>query len=1035
MSNIENAKRIIGERVEVFARNREQYRRAEYKEAQLRREFLDPFFEALGWDVQNKQGWAEQYKEVVNEDALKMAGTTKAPDYSFRIGGARKFFAEAKKPALTIKTDALAAYQLRRYAWSAQLPLSLLTDFEELAVYDCRARPSEKDSAQVGRINFFTFDEYLDRLDEIYAVFSKEAVLRGSFDRYAQEQRGRGTAPVDAEFLKEIERWRVTLAKNLAQLNPRLTLDELNDAVQRTLDRLIFLRMAEDRGAEEYGRLQRLVAPLDPAGAEELRALAPEQIVKLGALTGNKGSVYARFIHLCRDAATKYDSGLFDFDADQLTPGLVVDDDKLRGIIADLYYPRSPYEFSVLAADTLGNVYEQFLGKVIRLTPAHQAKIEEKPAVKKAGGVFYTPAYIVAYIVQQTVGRMIAGKSPQEIATLRVLDPACGSGSFLLGAYQCLLEHCLNWYIAHRDTKEAKGKIYESAKGWRLTTAEKKRILTTHIFGVDIDRQAVEVTKLALLLQVLEDETRETLGKQLALFNEPALPNLDANIQCGNALIGTDCFAGQLLPDKEALRRVNPFDWTRGFANVMREGGFDCVIGNPPYIRIQTMKEWAPLEVELYKEKYAAARAGNYDIYVVFVEKGLSLLKPGGRLGFILPHKFFNAQYGAPLRELIARGKHLAHVVHFGDQQVFSGATTYTCLMFLDKDGADACRWVKVNDVRAWREQGTALEGTVGADKITRAEWNFAVGAGAALFEKLAAMPVKLGDVAKRIYQGPITSADTVYLFKEFRPKAKNKTEVFSEELDEWVSLESGILKPVVRSGSIRRYWAEPTAYVLFPYKVNDLNAKLLLPDEIRRDYPLTWDYLNRNKRILEGREKGKFKDAEWYRFGRTQNLGMWEQPKLLLPYMVTELSAYWDRQDRFYFINVTTGGYGITVDEACGGYPYICALLNSRLLDFYFKQVSTTFHSGYFAANKQFIAQLPIRVINFDDAQDVARYHRIVALVEQMLALHKQRAAARTAADREMFQRQIDATDAQINAVVYALYGLTEEEIRVVEG
>ena len=546
MSNIENAKRIIGERVELFARNREQYRNPDYKEAQLRREFLDPFFEALGWDVANKQGWAEQYKEVVNEDALKIAGTTKAPDYSFRIGGARKFFAEAKKPSLAIKTDATAAYQLRRYAWSAQLPLSILSDFEELAVYDCRARPSDKDKASVGRVNFFTSEQYLDRLPEIYDVFSKEAVLRGSFDRYAQARKARGTAPVDAEFLKEIEGWRVTLAKNIAQLNPRLALDELNDAVQRTIDRIIFLRMAEDRGAEEYGRLLRMANPLAPASAEQLRALSPEQVVKLGALAGDgekgKGSVYARFVNLCHDAAMKYNSGLFDFNADKLTPALIVDDDKLRSIIADLYYPRSPYEFSVLAVDTLGNVYEQFLGKVIRLTASHQAKIEEKPEVKKAGGVFYTPTYIVEYIVKQTVGKMIEGKSPEEIAALRpsttwrphperslersaaeskeveskdgrhsaqdamplrVLDPACGSGSFLLGAYQCLLDHCLNWYLAHRDEKQAKAEIYESAKGWRLTTAEKKRILTTHIFGVDIDRQAVEVTKLSLLLKVL----------------------------------------------------------------------------------------------------------------------------------------------------------------------------------------------------------------------------------------------------------------------------------------------------------------------------------------------------------------------------------------------------------------------------------------------------------------------------------------------------------------------------------------------------
>ena len=1043
MSDIENAKRLIGERVELFARNREQYRGAEYKEAPLRREFLDPFFEALGWDVTNKQGWAEQYKEVVNEDALKIAGTTKAPDYSFRIGGARKFFAEAKKPALTIKTDATAAYQLRRYACSSQLPLSILSDFEELAVYDCRARPSDQDKASVGRVNFLTFEQYLDRLPEIYDVFSKEAVWRGSFDRYAQERKARGTAPVDAEFLKEIEGWRVTLAKNIAILNPRLALDELNDAVQRTIDRIIFLRMAEDRGAEEYGRLLRMANPLAPASAEQLRALSPEQVVTLGALTGDgakgRGSVYARFINLCRNADDKYNSGLFDFDADKLTPALIVDDDKLRGIIADLYYPRSPYEFSVLAADTLGNVYEQFLGKVIRLTPAHQAKIEDKPEVKKAGGVFYTPTYIVEYIVQQTVGKMIAEKSPDDLVgatagATRILDPACGSGSFLLGAYQCLLDHCLNWYVAHRGEKQAKERIYETAKGWRLTTAEKKRILTTHIFGVDIDRQAVEVTKLSLLLKVLEDETSETLGKQLSLFKEPALPNLDANIKCGNSLIGTDYFAGQLLPDKDELRRVNPMDWANAFPDALRAGGFDCVIGNPPYIRIQTMKEWALLEVEIYKEKYAAASAGNYDIYVVFVEKGLSLTKPGGRLGFILPHKFFNAQYGAPLRDLIARGKHLAHVVHFGDQQVFSGATTYTCLMFLDKQGADACRFVKVNGLSAWRKDGEAIEGAIPAASITRAEWNFAVGAGAALFHKLNQMPLKLENVTSRIFQGIKTSADKVYIVEEIQRKG-NRVKILSREKENEYWLETDLLHPLVKGGDSKRYDLSRTdRLILFPY-INEGSGKTLIPEAIfKKQYPLTWVYLLDNKKCLENREKGKMHGAHWYAYGRTQALEVMALPKIFTPDIADRSSFSLDTSGEAFFTGGVAGGYGILVSPKHSR-EYILGLLNSHLLEWFIHQVATQMRGGYFSYESRFIRTLPIHVINPDDASDALRHRRMVALVEQMLELHKQRAAAQTAADREMYQRQIDATDAQIDALVYALYGLMEEEIRIVEG
>jgi hypothetical protein len=475
----------------------------------------------------------------------------------------------------------------------------------------------------------------------------------------------------------------------------------------------------------------------------------------------------------------------------------------------------------------------------------------------------------------------------------------------------------------------------------------------------------------------------------------------------------------------------------------MRAGGFDCVIGNPPYVRIQHMKEWAPIEVEYYKQHYKSASSGNYDIYVVFVERGLSLLNEKGRLGFILPHKFFNAKYGQPLRSVIAQGRHLSHIVHFGDRQVFEGATNYTCLLFLEKSGNKEFQFEKPGDLEAWRDTGEATAGTIPASKATASEWNFTVGKGAALFEKLSKMPVKLGNVAARIYQGPITSADTVYLFKKFRAgKRHGTTEVFSQELQEWVKIESSLLKPVVRSGDVHRYSAMPSALVLFPYEVRDCSARLLTPEQMKRSYSLGWDYLNRNKRLLQDREDGKFRDAEWYRFGRTQNLGTWEQPKLMVPYMVTRLAAYLDDTDGFYFINVTTGGYGITSTDPAVSLPYLCGLLNSRLLDFYFKSVTTTFHGGYFAANKQFIEQLPIRPINFSDPADKARHDRMVALVERMLELKKNQAAhvgaglkpARGQVADLPLQREIAATDREIDELVYELYGITDDERKIID-
>ena len=604
----------IRQLVQRFADHAAEYHSGRYNETQLRREFLDPFFMALGWDVLNTNNYAEAYKQVVHEDSIEIGGAAKAPDYAFRIGGVRKFFVEAKKPSVNLREDVHPAYQLRRYAWSAKLPLSILTDFEEFAVYDCRAKPDLKDKPHEGRLMYFTYSQYVEKWDEIAAIFTPEAINHGSFDRYAAEKRGKaGTADVDDAFLAEISNWRLSLARNLALRNPSLSQRDLNYAVQMTIDRIIFLRICEARGIEPLGQLQALL---------------------------NGAGTYPRLTELYRRADARYNSGLFHFRSekgeaeppDTLTGTLSIDDKPLKEIIENLYYPKSPYEFAVMPAEILGQVYEQFLGKVIRLTAGHHAEVEDKPEVRKAGGVFYTPTYIVDYIVRHTLGELLKERKAGEAGVgrgepLRVLDPACGSGSFLIGAYQYLLD----WYLAGYAAEPGRwgqGKnpaIYQAGGGeWKLTTAERKRILLAHIYGVDIDAQAVEVTKLSLLLKVLEGENEQTLSRQLSLGLERVLPDLGQNIRCGNSLIGPDYYDGRQLAllDEEEQQRVNVFDWQRSFAKVFANGGFDAVIGNPPYIRIQALKEWAPQEVEFYKTAYHSASKGNYDIYVVFVEKG-----------------------------------------------------------------------------------------------------------------------------------------------------------------------------------------------------------------------------------------------------------------------------------------------------------------------------------------------------------------------------------------------------------------------------
>ena len=622
------APEIIHHLVQQFQDNRDAYRSGRYNEAQLRQEFLNPFFEALGWDVSNKKGFSINYREVVHEDSIHIKGSphAKAPDYAFRLGGVRKFFVEAKKPAEDIQNDRELAYQLKVYAWNVGLPLSILTDFEEFAVYDCRNKPNPTDSPATARILYLNYQQFIEKWDEIENVFSPLAIQKGAFDRYASETTSRkGTTKVDDAFLADIEKWRTLLARNIALRNQHVVNErQLNYAVQMTIDRIIFLRICEDRGIE------------------------PEnQLLEMSKQRG----IYPQLVELYQRADIKYNSGLFHFKQekggsdriDKLTPTLEIDDKVLKEIIKDLYYP-CPYIFKEIPVEILGQVYEQFLGKVIRLTPGRQAKIEEKPEVRKAGGVYYTPSYIVDYIVENTVGKLVEGRTPEQVRQLKIVDPACGSGSFLLGAFQYLIDWHESWYLNNEPAKWVKGKqpalLPTTDGGWKLTTAEKKRILVNNIYGVDIDAQAVEVTKLSLLLKVLEEESG-----QLSLGLERVLPDLGDNIKCGNSLIGWDYFEGQLIPDEKELERVNPFDWQRNFPQIFAKGGFDAVIGNPPYVRQETLGE----DKKYFLSKYQVY-AGTADLYSYFIERGVNLLASGGMFSYIVANKWMRANYGKALR-------------------------------------------------------------------------------------------------------------------------------------------------------------------------------------------------------------------------------------------------------------------------------------------------------------------------------------------------------------------------------------------------
>jgi hypothetical protein len=417
----------------------------------------------------------------------------------------------------------------------------------------------------------------------------------------------------------------------------------------------------------------------------------------------------------------------------------------------------------------------------------------------------------------------------------------------------------------------------------------------------------------------------------------------------------------------------------------------------------------------------------------VFIEQGLKSLNSKGQLGFICPHKFFNSQYGEPVRAIIADGKHLSHVAHFGAEQVFEGATTYTCLLFLSRPAVRRFVFAAVGDLVAWRTTGAAMEGKVKAGEVTAQEWNFAVGRGASLFAKLSAMPNKLGDVAN-IFVGLQTSADDVYIM-DLIAETERTWRLRSKALGKDWTFEKKLLHPLVSGTDVARYGPLPNRqYILFPYRVQDGSVTLIKFQAIERKCPKTAAYLSENKKRLEGRENGAFRDAQWHRFGRSQNLGIQNRTKLCVPRLVEQLHAALDSDGSHFLDNVDVGGVTLKPPCAAQGLEYLLAVLNSRLMRWYFPQVSAPFRGGWRSANRQFLSRLPIRVIAFENPEEAAAHRQLLSLVASMQTLHSQRATAKSKAQNAVIQRQIDATDARIDRLVYGLYGLSANEITLVE-
>lgn len=999
------ARTRVGELVKSFRRNEADYLRTAYNETQARTDFITPLLAAFGWDVHNATGQPLGLREVIEEATVEVGEErlSKKPDYELRLARQRKLFVEAKKPSVHIDRNRDAAFQTRRYGYSASLPIAVLTNFHQLVIYDCQPKPDLAEEAHVARILLIRYDEFEARFDELWPLLSREAVYSGEFDRHFSVDATRhGADQFDDFFLRQVRSWRERLARDIHQNTPGLSPAELTYAVQLFLSRIVFLRICEDRDIERYETLRGL------AGGNSFNALLDE----------------------LRRADAFYDSGLFCL-LDDARLGVRISDDVLSGIINELYYPQSPYTFAVVETEVLGEIYEQFLGEIIAINAHGTIEIVSKPEVRESGGVVPTPRYIVDAIVQRTLGPHVAGRTPADLVTFTVADICCGSGIFLLSVFEFLTDHYLAWYQANDRTNHVGRTIYEAGAGqWRLTFEEKRRILLAHIRGVDIDANAVEVARFSLLLKLIEDESAAGLQDYVDRTGSPALPELEGTLRAGNSLVSQAewmAALGAALPAR-LVEKINPFAWSDEFPAEHARGGFDVIVGNPPYIRIQNMQTHSPEEAAFYQNgasPYTTARQDNFDKYALFIERSLSLVRPDGRLGFIIPHKFMTIQAGRALRHLVTTDHVLEEIVHFGVQQVFGRqATNYTCLLILDRQGRPDVTVERVEALEPWRYGTPGPRNVLPAGELTDEPWQFADANTRALFARVrAACNRELGDAAE-IFVGVQTSADPIYIFRAVAETADSVTLQWDGR--DW-PIERGILRPCLHDARLFPYaHAEANAWMIFPYEVVNGDrtiARLIQPAEMVRRYPVCLEYLTARRAELERRNivGGAAADRQFYQFGRSQSLTKFDSPKVILPILSLEARYAYDESN----IIMTGGGNGPyylirPVDGAPETNFFLLAVLHHPLSEAMVRTHTSPFRGGYYSHGKQFIEHLPIPPATPQQRAEIE------ALVGQLIEANDAAQTARTPHQKTLHERNATALRNQVEAYVSSLFGLS---------
>ncbi|MCX7021803.1 MAG: N-6 DNA methylase [bacterium] len=972
-------------------------------EAQIEENYIRPLFSALNWNTEN-EGLSPANWEFVLQDTDKKG---KRPDYRLQLNGQHLCLMDAKMVKYSMH-DPRWQWQVYKYAYATQnnptqhkVDFGVLTDFQEFILLDCTFEAKEQEAVNNFRVLDWRYNDYVNQFDQLWKLFERNNMLEASRDRktglwscyLSPEQAKANRVAPDKGFLDKLDHektgWRIRLAKDMKKCCPSLTGEVITGAVQLIIDRIMFIKAISDRDIDD-DYLAKLGECVEKNGLDE---------------NDRDWFIAAKPLF---DRLDRFYNGSVFAPRPELE-AVVTSNRVVRDIIRELDPNHSPYDLSYLPVEILGTIYERFLGNVVRTTD-HQVKIEEKPEVKKAKGVYYTPSYIVDYIVEHTVGRLLADcKTPEDVEKLKILDPACGSGSFLLGAYNALIDWHKAFYAT--KTKPAREAAYRDANGTiRLTAKLKRKILSNNIFGVDIDQQAVEVTRFSLSLKALEDTRKDELDEERNLFKETMLPDLKSNIVCGNSLIGTDILEGRLFTPKEECK-LNPMNYKDKFPNIMAQGGFDLVIGNPPW-----GAEFSEPELEYLRQKNKDIIVRMIDSFMYFVHQGCLKLTSRGYFGMILPDVVLYQIDNMNLRKFMLAGFNIKSLFNMGD--VFVKVTRPASIIILAKPKI-LKNVVEIGNFshlpkseKASSLLDVSIKEKVQQEVLEKIPWYLFITENPSYYN----IWTKVKDSPHLLLQDYV---DEDGIQRGVSPDLKEAFIVDSTNMQKY-KLEVKKLKKTMTGGQhVKRYYIDyPDLWVIYTDRNEDFNK-----------LPHICHYIDQFKNQVTCVEVQQ-KKHPLYSLHRPRKKRIFlKEEKFVGVITEDEIIVALDSKQTF----VTDGLYIFGVRK-CINSKYLMAILNSKLFVFIYRLLALESGRVLAQVKPSIIKQLPIRTIDFDNKDDKVMHDRLVVLVERMLIAKKEWSTAQTEKDKTYYKDKCDAIDKQINELVYDLYGLTPEEIEIVK-